>query len=147
MDKGVKGLLTGDLSVYIIQQIQTSIEKYQSQLNEISIKIEEHLEKKEIINEFYDKNFSLMEGTANAQISKSDQESMESFMFLLQEQDWKKHVGAATKDNTQYDSAFDKYLSQDMIESKKESKIPLHFMDIKNAHGYLKNKMSEFKST
>ena len=28
MDKGMKGLLTGDLSVYIIQQIQTSIEHF-----------------------------------------------------------------------------------------------------------------------
>jgi hypothetical protein len=28
MDKGMKGLLTGDLSVYIIQQIHTSIEMY-----------------------------------------------------------------------------------------------------------------------
>lgn len=28
MDKGMKGLLTGDLSVYVIQQIQTSIEKF-----------------------------------------------------------------------------------------------------------------------
>jgi hypothetical protein len=34
MDKGMKGLLTGDLSVYIIQQIQASIEKYQSEFED-----------------------------------------------------------------------------------------------------------------
>lgn len=28
MDKGVKGLVTGDLSVFIIQKIQVSIEKF-----------------------------------------------------------------------------------------------------------------------
>ncbi len=28
MDKGVKGLVSGDLSVFIIQRIQTSIEKF-----------------------------------------------------------------------------------------------------------------------
>lgn len=45
MDKGIKGLLTGDLSVYIVQQIQISIEKYMKRFNEISAEIEELLEK------------------------------------------------------------------------------------------------------
>lgn len=36
MDKGMKGLLTGDLSVYIVQQIQTSIDKFQIQFDENS---------------------------------------------------------------------------------------------------------------
>jgi len=36
MDKGVKGLLTGDLSVYIIQQIKLSIDKYMKEFEEIS---------------------------------------------------------------------------------------------------------------
>lgn len=36
MDKGMKGLLTGDLSVYIVQQIQTSIDKFQMQFDENS---------------------------------------------------------------------------------------------------------------
>ena len=45
MDKGMKGLLTGDLSVYIVQQIQTSIEKYQANFDETSRDIEELLDK------------------------------------------------------------------------------------------------------
>ena len=36
MDKGMKGLLTGDLSVYIVQQIHTSIDKFQMQFDENS---------------------------------------------------------------------------------------------------------------
>ena len=36
MDKGLKGLLTGDLSVYIVQQIHTSIDKFQIQFDENS---------------------------------------------------------------------------------------------------------------
>lgn len=36
MDKGMKGLLTGDLSVYIVQQIHTSIDKFQIQFDENS---------------------------------------------------------------------------------------------------------------
>ena len=30
IDKGVKGLLTGDMSVFLVQQIQTSIEKFKT---------------------------------------------------------------------------------------------------------------------
>lgn len=46
MDKGVKGLLTGDLSVYIIQQIKLSIDKYMKEFEEISNQIKDLLEKK-----------------------------------------------------------------------------------------------------
>lgn len=45
MDKGIKGLLTGDLSVYIVQQIQISIDKYMAKFNEISRELEDVLEK------------------------------------------------------------------------------------------------------
>ena len=45
MDKGMKGLLTGDLSVYIIQQIQTSIEHFQKNLEDTQHEIEELLQK------------------------------------------------------------------------------------------------------
>jgi hypothetical protein len=45
MDKGMKGLLTGDLSVYIIQQIQTSIEHFQRNLEDTQHEIEELLQK------------------------------------------------------------------------------------------------------
>jgi len=45
MDKGMKGLLTGDLSVYIIQQIQVSIEKYMKNMGEITSDLEELLSK------------------------------------------------------------------------------------------------------
>lgn len=49
MDKGIKGLLTGDLSVYVIQQIQTSIEKHKNKLEEISNKLDDLLDKKEAL--------------------------------------------------------------------------------------------------
>jgi hypothetical protein len=45
MDKGIKGLLTGDLSVYIIQQIQTSIEKHKPAFEEASKIITDLMEK------------------------------------------------------------------------------------------------------
>ena len=45
MDKGMKGLLTGDLSVFIIQQIQTSIDLFQKDLADTHLEIEELLQK------------------------------------------------------------------------------------------------------
>ncbi len=45
MDKGVKGLVSGDLSVFIVQKIQLSIEKFKDQFEEVSNKIEDLLDK------------------------------------------------------------------------------------------------------
>jgi len=59
MDKGIKGLVTGDLSVFIVQQIQTSIEKFKHQFEQISNKIEDLLEKKTTLEQFYGENFSM----------------------------------------------------------------------------------------
>jgi hypothetical protein len=59
MDKGMKGLLTGDLSVYIVQQIQTSIEKFQNQFEDTSRQIEELLEKQQSLDSFYNENFTV----------------------------------------------------------------------------------------
>lgn len=59
MDKGMKGLLTGDLSVYIIQQIQTSIEKFQTDFESTSKQIEELLEKQTSLDAFYNEHFSV----------------------------------------------------------------------------------------
>ena len=59
MDKGMKGLLTGDLSVYIVQQIQTSIEKHQVNFDEASKQIEELLEKQQNLDAFYNENFQV----------------------------------------------------------------------------------------
>lgn len=56
MDKGVKGLLSGDLSIYIIQQIQTSIEKYKSKVEKICNRIDDELAKKESLEEMYNNN-------------------------------------------------------------------------------------------
>jgi hypothetical protein len=59
MDKGMKGLLTGDLSVYIIQQLHTSIENFQSDLLTTSKQIENILDKKSSIDAFYNENFGV----------------------------------------------------------------------------------------
>lgn len=32
MDKGIKGLLTGDLTIYMIQSIESTLDKYHSKL-------------------------------------------------------------------------------------------------------------------
>lgn len=36
MDKGVKGLLTGDLSVYLIKKIQENIEAFEKEFKDVS---------------------------------------------------------------------------------------------------------------
>lgn len=58
MDKGVKGLLSGDLSVVLIQQIQTSIEKYQKRFNKLSARISEAIEKQDTIDTVVNEHFS-----------------------------------------------------------------------------------------
>lgn len=54
MDKGVKGLLSGDLSVPVIMQIQTSIEKFKQKFEYISGQIDELLKKKTTLEGAYD---------------------------------------------------------------------------------------------
>lgn len=39
MDKGVKGLLSGDLSVPLIKQIETSIGRYEQKFKKLSLQI------------------------------------------------------------------------------------------------------------
>ena len=59
MDKGLQGLLTGDLSTYIIKVIEDEIESFKEGFEEDSRKIEEILDKKQSLENYYDENFSL----------------------------------------------------------------------------------------
>lgn len=53
MDKGVKGLLTGDLSVKLLKDIQVSIHKYKQDSTTVAKKIEDLLEKNETLEQIY----------------------------------------------------------------------------------------------
>jgi len=66
MDKGMKGMLTGDLSVYAIKQILMSIEKFLPKIEKIQKEIEnvlEFLNRNEVgltsANEFFENNFMI----------------------------------------------------------------------------------------
>jgi len=66
MDKGMKGMLTGDLSVYAIKQILMSIEKFLPKIERVQKEIEnvlEFLNRNEVgltsANEFFENNFMI----------------------------------------------------------------------------------------
>ena len=105
MDKGMKGLLTGDLSVYIVQQIQTSIEKYQISFDDASKQIEEILEKQQNLDAFYSENFSVgsvLDENARNTPQYENYQNFESYLLLMEKSDWKKNV--QLKDSNNYAS-------------------------------------------
>ena len=66
MDKGMKGMLTGDLSAYAIKQILMSIEKFLPKIERVQKEIENVLEfinRNEAgltsANEFFENNFMI----------------------------------------------------------------------------------------
>ncbi len=50
MDKGMKGLLTGDLSVFLLQQIQKNLDKFDKDLNKLASQIQSQFDKKEVLD-------------------------------------------------------------------------------------------------
>lgn len=102
MDKGMKGLLTGDLSVYIIQQIQTSIENFQKDLEETQSEIEELLQKKQSLEQFYSENFSVGDVREQSLVNGPTYEAYQNFeqyLILMEKNDWKKHIQLKDKNN------------------------------------------------
>lgn len=53
MDKGIKGLLTGDLSIYMIQSIESTLEKHNSKLLITSNELEELLVRQKEANKLF----------------------------------------------------------------------------------------------
>ena len=59
MDKGIKGLLTGDLSVFLIRTIQVQIADCKKQFEDCSNKIQDLLVKQQNMAAFYKDNFQV----------------------------------------------------------------------------------------
>lgn len=57
MDKSLKGLLTGDLSILALRQIQLAIENHLKAMSDIQLKIEESL--KDEAQNFFNENFRI----------------------------------------------------------------------------------------
>ena len=98
----MKGLLTGDLSVYIIQQLHTSIEKFQSDLLNTSRQIENILDKKSSIDAFYNENFgvgSVLEQSVVNTPTYERYQNFEQYLLLMEKNDWKKHIQLKEKVN------------------------------------------------
>ena len=57
MDKGVKGLLTGDLSVPLIMDIQQNIEMFQQKFERLSSQMNEIVERQETLDQVMTQNF------------------------------------------------------------------------------------------
>jgi len=59
MDKGMKGMLTGDLSVFALQQIEKSIDKFQAHFVGLASDIEAELERKQTLTEFCEEHLRI----------------------------------------------------------------------------------------
>ena len=71
MDKGIKGLLTGDLSIYTLQSIQSALEKYHSKLVMSSEELEALLEKRNEATKLH-KMIQNFESPANNSFNERD---------------------------------------------------------------------------
>ena len=57
MDKGMKGLLTGDLSVPLLLEIEKSIDRYEIKFNKIQTKMQGITDKQETIDKLMSTHF------------------------------------------------------------------------------------------
>lgn len=59
MDKGMKGLLTGDLSVPLLLEIEKSIDRYEIKFNKLQTKMQGLAEKQETVDKFMSTHFQV----------------------------------------------------------------------------------------
>ena len=50
MDKGVKGLLSGDMSAFLLLEIQRSIEKYNRNFTKLTAKMNDLIDKERVVD-------------------------------------------------------------------------------------------------
>lgn len=147
----MKGLLTGDLSVYIIQQIQTSIEKFQQDYKHVQEDIEKHLEKKQSLDQFFDTNFSVgsvIEQSLTHAPNYEVYQNFEQYLLLMEQGDWKKHI--QIKDNHNYSSVnVTQFVNSDLLGGGQPAKqsSSLMFSDPENMQRFMETKIKEMQST
>ena len=135
MDKGMKGLLTGDLSVYIIQQIQTSIEHFQRNLEDTQHEIEELLQKQISLEQFYNDNFAvggIIEQSVMNTPTYEKYQNFEQYLVLMERSDWKKHVQLKDKNNYTTPVAMANVTSFINPELLSQAPVPAAAQDAKN---------------
>lgn len=149
MDKGVKGLLSGDLSSPIIMQIQNSIQHFKHSFESISQQIEDLLEKKTTLEGFYNENFMLIQENPYKKNAPGYEtlQSMQNFFVVMERKDWQKHIQLKNKNTYTSSSAAapESLISADMLQQNnnqhKKQQQSVQFDDPKNLLAFLKNKM------
>lgn len=129
MDKGIKGLLTGDLSVYLIQQIQTSIDKYQERFSFLTNEIQSVLQQKQTVDEFMNENFQIgIDGTYH--INNPTYETVQNFEQNLIAADMRSvKQNVLLKQNINYQTPHSLINSDLLKTAKVVTKTQLNFSD------------------
>lgn len=90
----MKGLLTGDLTVALLVDIQRSIEKYQLKFNALSAKLNELVLKQETLDKFLNEHFNL-EGELGKELTEQNIPSyvhtvnnFQDFLITMDRKDW-----------------------------------------------------------
>ena len=98
MDKGMKGLLTGDLTVPLLLDIQRSIEKYNRKFNTLSAKMNDLVLKQETLDKFLDEHFNL-EGASGKKLTEKNipyyahtLNNFQDFMVTMDRKDWQRSL-------------------------------------------------------
>jgi len=144
MDKGVKGLLTGDVSIFLIQQIRVSIEKFQQRFQEISDEIANLMDKDKTLDQFYDENFqvqSALEQEKDYAPSYEAFANLNNFLSVMMKQDWKKHVQVRSTQNYSQFPGLDK----EMLSPQKQFEHVV-FQDQTNMRAFLQQKVDAIKT-
>jgi hypothetical protein len=106
MDKGVKGLLVGDLSHQLLLTIERSIGKYQRKCERVGERINELLEKNQTIDEVMRDHFSFGNFddadsvySTNAPSYAQNYTNFQNFLVTLDKKDWRNEIKVKQETN------------------------------------------------
>ena len=98
MDKGMKGLLSGDMTVALLVDISRSISKYQQKFDALSKQINDLVLKQETMDKFLNKHFNL-EGDVGKELNDQNMpqyvhtlNNFQDFMVTMDRKDWQKSL-------------------------------------------------------
>ena len=157
MDKGMKGLLTGDMTVPMLLDIQRSIEKYNRKFNTLSAKMNDLVLKQETLDKFLDENFNL-EGQFGKEFTKKNipyyahtLNNFQDFMVTMDRKDWQRSLQISqnkyfntNKEDIEKTETYDQKGKAFITVDSKIS--PANFNDVSNMHAFVEQSQEKFRN-
>ena len=141
MDKGVKGLLVGDLSPALLLEIQRSIGKYEKRCETFSRQITELLDKQQTLDTFMSKYFTIdsLEGPGSVYDRNLPKygligRNFQDFVVTLKKRTWQNELKLKESD----------YANLDLSDNR--TIVPANFQDAQNMQTFVESKAAEVRN-